>query len=190
LLTKSEILKIIKPENRLERRICNDPDFIQGVMYGKERKGHPEGNVIFHIQEVLKNIDKYHKNDKQLREKLRIITLIHDSFKYKVDSRLPRLGDNHHSRIACEFGKKYIDEVDILQVIRYHDDAYNIWKKATKTGDWEKAEILIMNVLLNKVANVKLYMMFYRCDNETGDKTQEDLIWFEKLMDKYKELKF
>ena len=187
MITKNEILKIIKPETPLERRICEDPDFIDGVKYGKERKGHPEGQIIYHIGEVLQNIQKYHK-DHKLREKLRLITLIHDSFKHQVDPKFPRLGDNHHSRIAYQFAKKYITDQDMLLVIKYHDDAYNIWKKGSKTNDWEKSYHLIHR-LLTKI-NVDLYFMFYRCDNETGDKTQKDLIWFEEIITEKSKLNF
>lgn len=55
---KDLIKDIIKPENGIETAIVNDAAFIEGCSYRKIRKGHPEGQVIYHIQEVLANIDK------------------------------------------------------------------------------------------------------------------------------------
>ena len=175
-----DFVEILNPETELERRILADPEFIKGAMYGKERKGHPEGQVVYHIREVLQNVDKYNETDYQ-REQLRLIALIHDTFKYQVNLSLPKYGDNHHSRLAWKFAQKYIKDQDILQVIKYHDDAYNTWKRATRSGDWEKAKKQAYD-LMDKINDLDLYLMFYRCDNETGDKTQDDLIWFKELV--------
>jgi hypothetical protein len=175
-----DFVEILKPETDLERKILSDKEFIQGALYGKERRGHPEGQIIFHIREVLKNVNKYYEDDEQ-RKKLRLIALIHDTFKYQVDLRLPKYGNNHHSRLAWKFAQKYIVDKNILLVIKYHDDAYNIWKRATKSGDWEKAERESYD-LMGKLTDLELYLIFYRCDNETGDKTQEDLKWFKSLI--------
>ena len=40
----SDLVKdIIKPENGIETAIVGNADFIQGALYGKPRRGHPEG---------------------------------------------------------------------------------------------------------------------------------------------------
>ena len=173
-----DLIKILNPETELERRIVRDPDFIAGAISGKERRGHPEGQVAFHIREVFKNIEKYAENDEE-REKLRLIALIHDSFKHQVNRDLPRVGDNHHSRLARKFAERYIKDEDILQVIMYHDDAYNTWVRGTKSGNWDKAEYQIQT-LIDKIDDIDLYTVFYQCDNETGSKTSEDFDWFIK----------
>ena len=85
-----DIVKIIKPKNTLEEKIIRDQEFIDGVNWGKPRKGHPEGTVLAHIQEVLANVDKY--GNGMTEDPLRIITLIHDTFKYKVDRSFEWMG--------------------------------------------------------------------------------------------------
>lgn len=175
-----DIIEILQPETELERRLIIDLPFIQGVMYGKERSGHPEGTVIYHIREVLKNINKYSKNSEQ-REKLRLIAFIHDTFKYLVDYNQHRVGDNHHSRKACEYAKNFITDPDVLQVIRYHDDAYNIWKRGNRRNELDKSEKELLK-FISKINDLDLYFTFYRCDNETGDKTQDDLIWANEIL--------
>ena len=179
-----DFVKILNPETELERKILSDPEFIRGAMYGKERRGHPEGSVVYHIREVLRNIDKYSEDDEE-REKLRLIALIHDSFKHQSRSNQElnvsiSKFDNHHSRLAAKFAEKYINNQDIIQVIKFHDDMYNTWKRASKDNDWNKAESKARE-MIRTLNDVVLYLTFYRCDNETGDKTQDDLIWFEQF---------
>ena len=53
---------LLKPETDIENQLINDPDFKEGLFWGKPRYGHPEGKVIYHIAEVLKNIDQLKVN--------------------------------------------------------------------------------------------------------------------------------
>ncbi len=183
MLNIDEIRDIIKPETDLEIEIINDPEFIEGCNYGKPRKGHKEGAVIYHIGEVLRNVDKYAD---QYRDKLRLITILHDTFKYKVDRTKPKHGDNHHGMIARGFAEKYIVDLDILDIIELHDEAYNAWQKGNR-GDWVKAEkraYKLIELLVEKNI-LHLYMIFYKCDGETGDKTPDDAIWFKEQIRSY-----
>ena len=50
---------LIQPENETEQKIIANPQWQEGVLWGMTREGHPEGKVISHIQEVLKNIDRF-----------------------------------------------------------------------------------------------------------------------------------
>jgi len=180
---KDLIRSIIKPENGIETAIVNDAAFIEGCSYGKKRYGHPEGQVIYHIQEVLANIDKYYGDDED-RQDLRLIAIIHDTFKYKVNRKLPKTGENHHGMIARRFAQNYINDYGICKIIEIHDDAYNAWGKGARHGDWyqaeRKANQLIQGLLVESRLN--LYIKFYRCDNETGDKSQECFEWFNNLI--------
>ena len=144
---------IIQPETILERSIVSNKDFVAGLIWGKPRKGHPEGEVIYHIGHVLNNINKYSNSEN--RYKLRLIALIHDTFKYKVNSELPKSKENNHAFFACKFAEKYIDDKDVLQVILLHDEAFNSWSEGNNTGDWISAnhrvdhliELLSFNII-------------------------------------------
>ncbi len=180
---KDLIKNIIKPENGIEEAIISDADFIEGCSYGKKRSGHPEGQVIYHIQEVLANIDKYYHDDED-RSDLRLIAILHDTFKHKVNQNLPKSGENHHGMIARRFAEKFKILNHVLVVIQRHDDAYNAWQKGGRHGDWyqaeRKANDLINGLLIEDYLD--LYVKFYRCDNETGDKSQECFEWFNNLI--------
>jgi NOL1/NOP2/fmu family ribosome biogenesis protein len=166
-----EIREIIKPETELEKRIVSDPDFVIGAGYGKPRPGHPEGQVVYHIREVLDNVEKFSTSEN--REELRLIALIHDTFKNKVDHTQPKVGMNHHAMIARKFAEKFIQIPEyVLDVIELHDEAYNAWQQGGRKGDWYKAEKRAAALLgkLQTDTRIDLYMAFYKCDNQTGDK--------------------
>lgn len=171
---------IIQPETILERSIVSNKDFVAGLIWGKPRKGHPEGEVIYHIGHVLNNINKYSNSEN--RYKLRLIALIHDTFKYKVNSELPKSKENNHAFFAYKFAEKYIEDKDVLQVILLHDEAFNSWSEGNNTGDWISANHRVDHLIEMLSTNIILYLLFYQCDNETGNKNAECFTWFSNLV--------
>jgi len=180
---KKIIKQLIKPENGIEEAIIATDEFIIGANWGKVRSGHPEAQVIYHIKEVLENIDKWYGDDED-REDLRLIALVHDTFKYKVDQTKPKSGDNHHGTIARIFTQKFITDHQLLQIIEKHDEAYNSWSVGGRRGNWYKAEERANKLIQGLVLEgcLDLYVKFYRCDNATGDKEQENFNWFVNLI--------
>ena len=181
------IKNIIKPRTGIETAIIADVDFIQGALYGKPRSGHPEGRVIYHIKEVLANIDKYYGNNNTKTEMvlfLRLIAIIHDTFKYKVDQTKPKTGENHHGMIARRFAEKYVTNYGVCKIIELHDEAYNAWQRGNRRDDWygakKRAENLINDLSFDGLLD--LYQAFYKCDNNTGDKSQDNYEWFLNLI--------
>ena len=172
----------ICPESDLERRIVTDPVWREGVRYGKPRPGHPEGSVLAHIHEVLENVDRYY-GDFPTREELRLIALLHDCQKSAVDRSRPKIGDNHHARLARKFAEQHIDAPHVLNVIEHHDDAYIAWRQAEESGDWERATDQAVSLLEKLGSDLPLFIAFYKCDNRTGDKSQASYDWFCTLME-------
>lgn len=167
----------INAENALERQILADNELIEGLQWGKPRPGHPEGKVIYHVNEVLKNVNRVTKNQ-DYRAKLRLIAIIHDTFKHKVDTSKPRFGENHHAMIARRFAEKYITDPIILDIIELHDEAYNAWQTAIRRGRPYDGEARALRLAKRLGRNLDLYMKFYICDTYTGDKEDDSLQWF------------
>jgi len=180
---KNIVKHIVKPENGIEAAIASHVDFIEGCSYGKPRSGHPEGKVIYHVKEVLENIDKFYGEDKD-RSDLRLIALVHDTFKHKVDRNKPKTGANHHGTIARVFAQQFTQDHQLLMIIEKHDEAYNAWSVGGRRGNWYKAEEranqLIQGLLIE--GGLGLYIKFYKCDNATGDKEQDNYDWFINLI--------
>ncbi len=177
------IAEIIKPENEIERTIAENEEFIRGCFYGKPRRGHPEGQVIFHIREVLDNVNKYGTSEN--KKDLRLIGFVHDTFKFKVDQTKPKSGENHHGFFARKFVETYTSNIKIHEIVELHDEGYLSWQKGNRKG-WaageERARVLIER--LNRTGSLELYLTFYRCDNETGDKLRDNFEWFSGLASK------
>ncbi|MBI5230171.1 MAG: HD domain-containing protein [Candidatus Magasanikbacteria bacterium] len=168
-------------ENKLEEQIMQDPEWVEGSHWGMTREGHPEGLVIYHIEDVLQNVNNLGISADK-KEKLRIIAIIHDTFKYKVDILKSKVGRNNHAVLARIFAEKYIQDKSLLRIIEQHDEVFNAWKKGCATGAWDKTEERLNNLLQLLGDEADLYYLFFRCDNETGDKSQECVWWFEKFL--------
>ena len=170
---------MIEAENELELRIISDPDWIKGANWGEPRSGHPEGKVIAHIEEVLGNIFDENVSN---RGRLRLIALVHDTFKYKVDRSKSKTGENHHAMIARRFAEKFISDASTLLVIETHDEAYNAWRAFNEGHEdrgIERAQLLLDRLI--EADAVDLYDSFYEADNNTGDKTQDPFVWWMEL---------
>jgi hypothetical protein len=174
----NEIKKELKIEDGILLSIISDPEFITGVNWGKPRKGHPEGSILEHIKEIFNNIEKFYGNkSEEIKETLKIIALIHDTFKYKVDPKKPKTGENHHGYFAMKFAEKFNIQKHLCKVILRHDDAYNIYKKSNEYK---------IKSLINDISNeLDIYTMFYNCDVHTGNKTDDDYKWFLTMVEKY-----
>jgi hypothetical protein len=173
----------IKPETDLERQIIKDSSWQDGAFWGEPRSGHPEGKVIYHIHEVLQNIDKATKNW-NLRQQLRLIAIIHDTFKLNEEQARPRTDwTRHHAIYALEFAKLHTNDQAVLDVIELHDEAYYAWR-ASFAGHEEKSNSLLEKLKDRMGANMQLYYLFFKCDTQTGDKYQSPVSWFEHIMQK------
>ncbi len=181
LILERAITEILQPETEMEKKLMEDPEFKQGLLWGKPRRGHPEGEVYKHIREVLDNIDELETTEKQRRQ-LRLIAFAHDTFKHLEDRSYPRNWNLHHSKIARRFMENWTDDEVVLDIIEMHDDVYHIWRffhlyHKTEKGERRKARFL------DRIGdNLPLYALFFRCDTLTGDKDQRPLKWFEETM--------
>lgn len=167
----------------LESQIMENTEFQEGLFFGKPRSGHPEGKILLHIKEVLQNVElcKHAVAEKRFLQ-LRLVALIHDTFKNKVDEKQPHLGKNHHSYFAKKFAEQYDIDEATLQVIRHHDDAYHAWGLGEWYGNWAGASQTLA-VLADKLGdNLQFFYEFFKCDTQTGNKTLKPLDWFEEKM--------
>ena len=169
------------PESETERQILDDPAWQEGVRWGRPRRGHPEGTVLAHVHEVLGNVDRLAASPEE-RARLRLIALVHDSFKSEVDRSRPRTGPNQHGAIARRFAERHIADPGVLLVVEHHDAPYAFWRHARRTGDWDEAADHARALAEALGDDLDLFLHFYRADNATGDKGDDDLRWFERVV--------
>ena len=175
------IEEFFQAETALEALICADPEWQQGAQWGVPRSGHPEGKVIYHLAEVLANVNR-HATSPEERVDLRLIALMHDTFKYRVDSAKPKSGENHHAMLARRFAERFIEDRTLLDIIELHDEAYNSWQLGARKRKWAAAEERAGRLVARLGAAVPLYVQFFRCDNQTGSKSSASLEWFEGFL--------
>jgi hypothetical protein len=168
-------------ETDLEKRIAADPTWQQGVSWGIPRTGHLEGPIKYHIADVLANLDRQCLNDEE-RRALRLVALVHDTFKYQVDETRPRIGKNHHAYIARKFAEHYIDDPVLLDIIELHDEAYNSWRLGAYKGRWQHAIERVDHLLKRLGPSLPLYVHFFYADSHTESKNQDPVIWFKQYL--------
>jgi hypothetical protein len=168
-------------ETQVEWRVAADPEWQAGLEWGHSRPGHPEGRVIFHIRDVLDNVDCFFSNSAH-RSSLRLIALIHDTFKYQAAQFTPGTPKKSHGYLARKFAEQYISEVGILEVIELHDEAYKAYRLMSQDGNREAAQLRVTGLMTRLGKNIALFMQFYLCDCRTGDKSTAHYEWFKGLV--------
>ncbi len=172
---------LLRPETDLERLILKAPEFRKGLLWGEPRFGHPEGKVVFHIREVLDNIDLIAGITREQRRQLRLITFAHDTFKYAEDRSHPRDWNKHHGLLARRFLENHTGDPAVLDITEMHDDAYYAWLGQKHEVFGAENPNKSLHTLLARTGHcLQLYYLFFKCDTQTGDKTQAPLKWFER----------
>src|SRR5919201_2549670 len=171
------------PENELERRVTEDPELLEGLAWGKPRKGHPEGSIAAHVADLLERLDRLGVHGEE-RELLRFITLVHDSFKNRVQEWRPRVGENHHAMRARRFAERYTDDERILTTIELHDRPYGIWRKLRRTGRLDRRAL---KQLLERIVDPDLFLHFVELDGSTEGKRPEPIEWFRGELERWRE---
>lgn len=177
----SLITKVINPETELERLLLSDEEVVNGLLWGTPRFGHPEGAVWLHVWEVLDNVElvSQRMGDPRLREQLRLVSILHDTFKYQEEKIRPRRNwDLHHANIARRFAEKYIDDTAVLDVIELHDEAFYAWRERFR--DPERSQWRLNRLFDRLGEGIQLFYLFFKCDTQTGDKIQAPVAWFEE----------
>ena len=188
-MTVKELTRLLQPESKLEASFLEEASFVRGLQWGLPRYGHPEGSIWRHILEVSVNIDRLPAEvqmkkfgSRTTRESLRLINWVHDTFKNIEDKSTPRNWDKHHAAFACDFLKRYIDDQQLLNIVKHHDEAYYIWRLIHLTDRQKEAEKRLVQLREYIGDYWQLYYLFFKCDTCTGDKNPAPLIWFEQEM--------
>jgi hypothetical protein len=172
---------LIRPESALERRLLKHPDFRQGLLWGEPRFGHPEGKVAIHVREVLDNIDLIQILTAEQRAQLRLVAIAHDAFKFREDRSHPRDWTKHHGLLARHFMAIHTTDPIVLDLIETHDDAYYAWLGTKHETFLKDNPHKSLDHLIRRIGHcLQLYYLFFKCDTQTGDKTQASLKWFER----------
>ena len=168
-------------ENELERRIAAEPEWREGIEWGQPRRGHPEGAVKHHIADVLSNVEREASSAEE-RRRLRLAALVHDTFKYRTRERSARVGsDGHPGSYAARFLGRFVDDEQLVCVVRWHDEAFAAWLGIARRQDRRRAEDRARALVARLGRALPLYLRFFRADNATEGKSPKAVEWFESV---------
>jgi hypothetical protein len=158
------------------QRIQADPRYLRNLDWGKPRRGHPEGTVRAHIRELECNLD-------QLRAKLsesecgKVMVLIHTHDTFKAEAKLgsPICSPSSHASLARAFLAEFCDDVDLLNMVQYHDVPYALWRRFSNTGCRDEQRF---QQLVDTIVDWNTYLAFLIVDGCTDGKSREPLTWW------------
>lgn len=183
----ADLIPAFHPENELERSLDREPRLVEGLAWGRPRKGHPEGAVANHVADLLETIDAWGETNGAQpaepaaaatagtrRDDLRFIALVHDAFKHAVSPLRPKSGENHHAMRARRFAEEYTDEERVLTTIELHDRPYGLWRKRRWTAGVPDHKV---DAMLARIPDLALFLRFVELDGSTEGKTPEPIEW-------------
>ena len=159
----------ITPRTALERTLLADPRLQAGLEWGAPRFGHPEGRVRAHVAAMLAAIP----SDDPLRNDLRFLALVHDSFKSEVQPDQPWSAENDHAMLARRLAARYTTDERLLTTLQLHDEPYSIWQNSQPP---DKA----LRPLLNQLPDLELFARFVELDAANEGKDLTFLWWFRR----------
>lgn len=180
------------------RKIQDDPLYIEGIKYGKPRKGHAEGTIQAHIADLEVNLDRL--SDTVTAEeywKLKVLIHTHDTMKKWAVRNSPIDDFNSHSSLAKAFLEKFLDRMvwqneDLLNMVQWHDENFALWKQLKNKGKYDKQRFF-ERVLAIK--DMELFLIFTLIDGFTPSKMAlaeqekpEKIRWFVEEVRYYREL--
>ena len=168
-----ELVPGFEPENELERNVAAEPRLLEGLAWGRPRKGHPEGSVGNHVADLLETIDDWGETGTR-RADLRFIALVHDAFKHAVSPWRPRTGENHHAMRARRFAEEYTRDERVLATIELHDRPYGLWRRRRLTAGVPDHKV---DAMLERVPDLELFLRFVELDGSTEGKTPKPIEW-------------
>lgn len=174
-------------------KIIKDPRYIEGLAYGKPRRGHEEGTIAAHILEIEKTLYKLFWADIISDDeffKLKLLVHVHDTFKKWATSNAPIDDYNSHASLAAKFLSEFTDDKDLIAMVQWHDENFAIWKKYKKTGEIDVERISRRVLTIN---DIDLFLIFTIIDGYTkskmalaGEERPEKLRWFIEQVNRWK----
>jgi hypothetical protein len=159
------------------KQIINDKQYKRNVEFGEARPGHPEGKIKHHITDLEANLEKLKDRlpDEETYWKLKFLIHTHDIFKCEAKQGVISIDPDSHQSLARSFASKFTLDLDLLNMIQFHDENYSFWKEFVKMGVYDEKRF---QDLLNTIHDWDLFLIFTIIDGNTKGKDLEKLPWF------------
>jgi hypothetical protein len=126
------------------------------------------------VADLLATIDEWGETGDR-RADLRVLALLHDALKFKVNHARRRTGENHHAMRARRHAERFLDDERLLAALELHDGPYGIWRKLQRTGRMDEDRF---EEMVDRIPDMDLFERFVELDASTEGKQPEPLDWF------------
>lgn len=160
--------------------IQSDPRYLENLDWGKPRSGHPEGTLRAHLEELDANLRRLSPQlvpDEIAR--LRVLIHTHDTFKPQASAGVGITHPSSHASLARAFLAEFCADVDLLEMIQYHDEPYALWQRGRR-GPHDEERLVR---LVRRIRDWDLFVAFLIIDGCTKGKSREPLAWFLTVLD-------
>jgi hypothetical protein len=166
-------------------KIISDPRYQENIEHGEPRPGHPEGELKYHIAALEKNLDllKSRGISEEQYWKLKFMIHIHDLFKREALPNVRIIDRRSHASMAREYASRFTDDLDLLNMLQFHDENYALWKQVRAVGVYDVERF---GNLLETIKDWDLFLMFLIVDGCTMGKDRAVLEWFFTEVEKYR----
>jgi hypothetical protein len=161
--------------NMLEA-IRADERYKRNITWGEPRSGHPEGTIEAHIRDLELNLETLRSRLSQSEYwRLRVLIHVHDTFKAEAPEGIPINAPNSHASLARKFVAEFTDDVELLNIVQYHDEPFALFQRKTRGRGLDRERL---KRLLSTIHEWDLYVAFLIIDGGTAGKSGEQLHWF------------
>lgn len=166
-------------------KILADPMYQNSLDWGRPRRGHPEGSLRNHIEDLVANLERIREHLKEGEyERLLLLIHVHDICKPDawtgVDSDHPQ----NHAYMARQYLAYYCQDPILLAITQAHDDGYLLYTYYRWADDLTAR---ICRILM-AVEDVELFLLFNLIDNCIPGKTVEPVDWFIERVGRLRDL--
>jgi hypothetical protein len=165
----------MKDYKKIFDAITTDPRYLRNLDWGAVRRGHPEGTIRAHIEELDLNVEALRPKLSDLDYwRLRVLVHTHDTFKGQAKRGVPITAANSHASLARAFLAEFCDDGDLLAVVQYHDEPFAQWRWARSNGTLNQGRL---TTLITTIRDWNLFLAFSIVDGCTQGKKREPLHW-------------
>ena len=151
------------------------PRYQRNIEWGQPRRGHPEGAVRQHLQDLEANLEQLRPRlSSDEYRKLRVLIHTHDTFKPEAQQGVAIGHPCSHASLACQFLREFTDDDDLLAMVQLHDEPYALWHKHKAGKDCS----VRLEKLIHAISDWDLFLIFLIVDGCTAGKSREPLTWF------------
>lgn len=161
--------------DELLARVMADERYQRGIRWGMPRRGHPEGTIKAHIDELEENLTLIGPRLTATEQApIRLLIHCHDTFKGDAKSGVSTTNPRNHASLAARFLAEFCKDADLQNMVQFHDEHYAVFRKIKPDGSYDTQRLLN---LFATIRDWNTFLPFVIVDGCTRGKTPTPVEW-------------